>query len=65
MTNTLQHTTFTTKKRKSISAEKMLHQEINGDMTKIKETIDELRILKCVSHGLKNYRKMLRVKKYD
>jgi len=34
-------------------------------MAKFKEAMDELRLLKCVSKHLKNYRKMIRLKKYD
>jgi hypothetical protein len=43
----------------------MLHREISENMAKFKETMDELRLLKCISQDLKNYRKMIRLKKYD
>jgi hypothetical protein len=44
----------------------MLQQEIKEDTAKFKETIvEELRLLKRVSQNLKNYRKMIQVKKYD
>ena len=44
----------------------MMQQEIKEDTAKFKETlVEELRILKSVSQNLKNYRKMIQVKKYD
>ncbi len=44
----------------------MMHQEIKEDTAKFKEKlVKELRLLKSVSQNLKNYRKMIQVKKYD
>ena len=34
-------------------------------MTKFEKTIEELHLLKSVSKDLKNYRKMIKLKKYD
>ena len=39
--------------------------EVNEEMTKFEKTIEELHLLKKVSKDLKNYRKMIRIKKYD
>jgi hypothetical protein len=65
MTNTLQHTSLTAKKLKSTGKEKMMHRKVHDEMSKFKKTMDELHLLKSVSKDLKNYRKMIRVKKYD
>jgi hypothetical protein len=45
--------------------EKTLHHEAHEEITKFKKTMDELRLLKRVSKDLKNYRKMIKLKKYD
>jgi hypothetical protein len=42
-----------------------LHQEVNEEMNKFEKTMQELHLLKNVSKDLKNYRKMLKLKKYD
>ena len=42
-----------------------LHQEVNEEMNKFKKTMQELHLLKNVSKDLKNYRKMIKLKKYD
>jgi hypothetical protein len=65
MTNTLQQTSLTTKKLKSMQKEQVMHHKINEEMLEFKKTADELYLLKRVSNDLKNYRKMIRIKKYD
>jgi hypothetical protein len=43
-----------------------MQREIKEDTAKFKETlVEELRLLKSVSQNLKNYRKMIQIKKYD
>jgi hypothetical protein len=44
---------------------KTLHREVNEEMTKFEKTMEELHLLKRVSKDLKNYRKMIKLKKYD
>ena len=45
--------------------EKTLHYEVHKEMTKFEKTMEELHLLKRVSQALKNYRKMIKLKKYD
>jgi hypothetical protein len=45
--------------------QKTLHHEVNKEMTKFQKTMDELHLLKSISKDLKNYRKMIKLKKYD
>ena len=45
--------------------EKTLHREVHEEMTKFEKTMEELHLLKRVSKDLKNYRKMIKLKKYD
>ncbi|MCJ7560029.1 hypothetical protein MUO79_05350 [Candidatus Bathyarchaeota archaeon] len=45
--------------------EKMLHRKVREEMARFEKTMEELHLLKCVSQDLKNYRKMIRLKKYD
>jgi len=42
----------------------MRHQ-VNEHMTKFEKTLEELHLLKRVSEDLRNYRKMIKIKKYD
>jgi division protein CdvB (Snf7/Vps24/ESCRT-III family) len=65
MTNALQHTPSTAKRLKSMSEEKMLHRKVHEEMAKFEKTMEELHLLKRVSQDLKNYRKMIRLKRYD
>jgi hypothetical protein len=65
MTDTLQQTSLTTKKLKNMQKEQVIHHKINDEVLEFKKTADELYLLKCVSNDLKNYRKMIRIKKYD
>jgi len=48
-----------------MAKEKALHHEVNEEMNKFEKTMEEIHLLKCVSKDLKNYRKMIRLKKYD
>jgi len=48
-----------------MSKERTLHRKIHEEMAKFEKTMEELRLLKSVSNDLKNYRKMIRLKKYD
>jgi len=65
MTNALQHTPSNTERLKSMSKEKMLHRKVHEEMAKFEKTMEELHLLKCVSQDLKNYRRMIRLKRYD
>ena len=48
-----------------MAKEKKLHREVNEEMTKFEKTMEELHLPKRVSKDLKNYRKMIELKKYD
>ena len=48
-----------------MAKEKTLHREVNEEMTKFEKTMEELHLLKRISKDLKNYRKMIKLKKYD
>jgi hypothetical protein len=48
-----------------MSKERMLHRKVHEELAKFEKTMEELHLLKHVSKDLKNYRKMIRVKKYD
>jgi len=48
-----------------MTQEKTLHRQVKEEMTKFEKTIEELHLLKSVSKDLKNYRKMIKLKKYD
>ena len=48
-----------------MAKEKTLHREVDEEMTKFEKTMEELHLLKRVSKDLKNYRKMIKLKKYD
>jgi hypothetical protein len=43
----------------------VMHHKIREELLEFKKTADELHLLKRVSNDLKNYRKMIRIKKYD
>ena len=45
--------------------EKTLQHKVHEEITKFEKTMEELRLLKNLSEDLKNYRKMIKVKKYD
>jgi hypothetical protein len=59
------HTINPLKAEKTMPQEKTLHHEVNEQMTKFEKTMQELHLLKHVSKDLKNYRKMIKLKKYD
>jgi len=48
-----------------VAKEKMQHRKVHDEMTKFEKTMEELHLLKSVSKDLKNYRKMIKLKKYD
>ncbi|MCW4054207.1 MAG: hypothetical protein NWE84_04710 [Candidatus Bathyarchaeota archaeon] len=48
-----------------MTQKKTLHQLVNEQMNKFEKTMRELNLLKRVSKDLKNYRKMIKLKKYD
>jgi hypothetical protein len=48
-----------------MAKEKTLHHEAHKEITKFEKTMEELHLLKCLSKDLKNYRKMIKLKKYD
>jgi len=48
-----------------MTQKKNLHHQVNEQMTKFEKTMQELNLLKRVSKDLKNYRKMIKLKKYD
>ncbi|MCW4047390.1 MAG: hypothetical protein NWE99_07510 [Candidatus Bathyarchaeota archaeon] len=45
--------------------EKTLQQQAHEQIAKFEKTMEELHLLKNVSQDLKNYRKMIKLKKYD
>ncbi len=45
--------------------EKTLYHEAREELVKFEKTMEELHLLKSVSKDLKNYRKMIKLKKYD
>jgi hypothetical protein len=42
-----------------------MNQGINEEINKFKKTKEELHLLRNVSKDLRNYRKMIKLKKYD
>jgi len=48
-----------------MAKEKKLHRKVHEEITKFEKTMEELHLLKSVSKNLKNYRKMIKLKKYD
>jgi hypothetical protein len=48
-----------------MAKEETLHHEVNEKMAKFEKTMEELHLLESVSKDLKNYRKMIKLKKYD
>jgi hypothetical protein len=65
MTNALQHRITKKMKKTMTQQQETLHQRVNQQMTKFEKTMQELHLLKRVSKDLKNYRKMIKLKKYD
>ena len=48
-----------------MAKEKALHHEVHEEMTKFEKTMEDIHLLKCVSKDLRNYRRMMKLKKYD
>jgi hypothetical protein len=48
-----------------MSEERLLHRKVHEELAKFEKIMEELHLLKRVSKDLKNYRKMIRVKRYD
>jgi len=40
-------------------------QKIYEEFAKFEKTMEELRLLRCVAEDLRNYRKMIKLKRYD
>ena len=49
----------------AMGKESPLNQKVYQEIAKFRKTMQELRLLKTVSRDLKNYRRMLKLKKYD
>jgi hypothetical protein len=50
---------------KTMAKEKNLRTQIYEEIAKFEKTREELHLLKNLSQDLKNYRKMIKLKKYD
>ena len=50
---------------KNMNKGRALHRKVVEELTKFEMTMEELRLVNNVSKDLKNYRKMIRIKKYD
>jgi hypothetical protein len=48
-----------------MSKDRMLHRKVHEEVAKFEKTMEELRLLKCVSEDLRKYRKMIRTKRND
>jgi hypothetical protein len=64
MTNPPTHPT-TQRRRTEMDKEKTLQIQVHEEMRKFEKTMEELTLLRNVSQDLKNYRKMIKLKKYD
>jgi hypothetical protein len=53
------------KRLRCMGKNRMLPRRVHEEMAKFEKTMEELHLLKSVSEVLKNYRKMIRLKKYD
>lgn len=40
-------------------------EQLHEDLNKFKKTVEELNYLKSVASDLKNYKRMIKIKKYD
>jgi len=45
--------------------EEMLQRQVHEEMRKFEKTMEELTLLRSVSQDLKNYRKMIKLRRYD
>jgi hypothetical protein len=57
LTNNVQATTMT--------QNPTLHRKVHEEIAKFEKQMDELRLMKSVSKDLKNYRKMITIKRND
>jgi hypothetical protein len=57
LTNSVQATTMT--------QNPTLHRKVHEEIAKFEKQMDELRLMKSVSKDLKNYRKMITIKRND
>lgn len=48
-----------------MTQQKIKHHEVNQKMTEFEKTMQELHLLRNVSKDLKNFRKMMKIKKFD
>jgi hypothetical protein len=48
-----------------MTTQETLRHEVRNEIAKFEKTMQELHLLKRVSKDLKNYRKMIKLKKYD
>jgi hypothetical protein len=48
-----------------MAKEQVLHRKVHEELEKFEKTMEEIHLLKSVSQDLKNYRKMIKLKKYD
>jgi hypothetical protein len=53
------------KRLKTITQHRILHKKTSEEIAKFEKTMEELKLLKNVSKDLKNYRKMIKLKKFD
>jgi hypothetical protein len=49
----------------TITNQNILHKKASEEIAKFEKTMEELKLLKYVSKDLKNYRKMIKLKKFD
>jgi len=52
-------------RRKNMTKTTTQHRKIHEEIQKFEKTMQELQLLKNVSQDLKNYRKMIHIKKHD
>jgi hypothetical protein len=52
-------------KAQNMSKDRILHRKVHEEIAKFEKTMEELRLLKCVSEDLRKYRKMIRTKRND
>ena len=52
-------------RRQNMTQDPTLHRKVLEEIAKFEKTMDELHLIKNVSKDLRNYRKMIRIKRYD
>jgi hypothetical protein len=50
---------------KTMEGKQKITKELHEELTKFEMTMQELRLMKLVATDLKNYRRMITLKKYD